>query len=254
MKPSLRFLLYLSWSDFSAPYRGSYLGFVWGFIEPLFYISLTFFFFQYVMGGTLIRGAFYANYVLPPLLGWMVASVGTQAAVSAVAQFRQFLQEDIDLRLAAFIKLLPIFVIHTIMVTTLSLFFYFNGMSETFSLFYLIYAMTCLATVLVGLFWILMSLAPFVKDVRNIIGIVLTVGFWISPIFWDASRFPSPVSHIIQFSPYYYPLLMYRAAFTGGSDQLLTMHTVLFWLGCFLLLYFGTRIYKRARLQFGDVV
>lgn len=252
---SLRFLLFLAWEDFVSSYRGSFLGWIWGLIEPVFYITLTFFFFQYVIGGgARVGGQAYATYVLPVMLGWLVTATGIQAAVGVVPQYQQFLHEDFDFRSIAIIKLLPTFTIHILTISVLATFFYFSGIAENFSALYLIYSIVCLMTVLVGVFWLLMSISPFVKDVKNIVGILLQIGFWVVPIFWEASKFPGAVSWIVQLEPFYYPLATYRVAFTGAGGELFSVWTAVFWLTCGLLLYWGNRTYRRARPHFGDVV
>src|ERR1700733_119136 len=134
---SLRFLLFLSWRDFVTSYQGSYLGTFWGIIEPVYYICLTFFFFQYVIGASLIAGHPYATYVLPPMLGWLVASNSVQTGIGTVSQYRHYLHEKFDLRYIAFIKLLPIFVIHILMLIVLGAFFLLSGIAESISAVYL---------------------------------------------------------------------------------------------------------------------
>jgi ABC-type polysaccharide/polyol phosphate export permease len=254
MTTSLRFLVHLAWRDFISSYYGSFLGSLWGLIEPIFYVTLTFFFFQYAMGGAKMAGHPYSNYVLPAMLAWLVANTGVQAAITAVPQFRHFLHLEFDLRTIAFVKLLPTFTIHVLMVSFLSAYFYLSGISTEFSPLLLIYGMVCLATMLTGLFWIIMSIAPFAKDVKNIVAVVLQVGFWVSPIFWSGNHFVGGVGAAVQVNPFYYPLEIYRASFTGEYDVILSSAAAVFWAMCALFLYFGNRTYSRARRQFGDVI
>jgi ABC-type polysaccharide/polyol phosphate export permease len=254
MTTSHRFLIYLAWKDFISSYYGSFLGSLWGLIEPIFYISLTFFFFQYAMGGAQMAGHPYSNYVLPAMLAWLVANTGVQAAIGAVPQFRHFLHLEFDLRTVALIKLLPTFAIHVLMLFFLSAYFYLNGVSTEFSPLLLIYGILCLAVVLTGLFWILMSISPFAKDVKNIVGVVLQVGFWVSPIFWSGNHFDGIVGGLVKLNPFYYPLEIYRAAFTGEYGVVFSAAAVVFWTMCAFFLYFGNRTYTRARPQFGDVL
>ena len=117
IRSSFRFLLFLAWRDFVSSYQGSFAGVIWGVVEPLFYITLTFFFFQDVVGGALIGGHAYATYVLPPMLAWLVVNGGMMSAVGVISQYKQFLHEHFDLRTIVFIKLLPILSIHVLMVT-----------------------------------------------------------------------------------------------------------------------------------------
>jgi teichoic acid transport system permease protein len=250
----LKFILFLSWDDFISAYRGSFLGGVWGLVEPMFYICLTFFFFQFVMAGSAARGHPYATFVLPVMLAWMVVSSGIQSSVSAIFQYRGFLHEAFDMRALAIVKLLPIFCIHVLMLGVLCAFFVATRQVGGLSPVFLAYAMLCLTSVLTGVFWLLMSIAPFIKDMKNIVGIILQFGFWVVPIFWERSQFPGVLSWIMFFNPFYYPLETYRVAFLGLRDSSFLVETIYFWTVCITLLYFGNKFYRRGRVHFGDVV
>jgi ABC-type polysaccharide/polyol phosphate export permease len=247
-------LLFLAWRDFVSSYQGSYLGVLWGLIEPIYYISLTFFFFQFLMAGSLIGEHAYATYVLPPMLGWLVANSGVSTPVGVVSQYRHYLHENFDLRKIAFVKLLPLFVIHVLMLLILGTFFLVSGIAPVISVGYLMYSIFCLAIMLTGLFWLLMSISPFAKDVKNVVGVILQFGFWMSPIFWEVERFPGAFGWVMRLNPFYYPLHLSRVAFNGLHESLITVEAATFWATCLFVVHFGNRIYKRARLQFGDVL
>jgi len=249
-----RFLVFLAWTDFAASYHGSFLGIIWGLIEPIFYICLTFFFFQFVMGGSIIQGHSYGSYVLPSMLAWLVASSGVNSSLAVIAQYQSFLSENFEMRLLAVVKLLPIFVVHVLIVSVMIVLFLVGNSIPAFSLVVLLYGMGCLALVLTGVFWVLMSISPFLKDLRNIVGVALQVGFWVTPIFWDRSRFPAAISWTMLLNPFYYPVQVYRLAFVGPSSGILSIDAAVFWGFVLLLLFAGTKLYRKGKEHFGDVL
>jgi lipopolysaccharide transport system permease protein/teichoic acid transport system permease protein len=84
---------------------------------------------------------------------------------------------------------------------------------------------------------------------------MLQVGFWMSPIFWEPSRFPAPVAFIMYLNPFFYPINGYRKSLLlddfGVSFPIATLY---FWSLVGLLLFFGSRVFRRMSNDFGDVV
>ncbi len=254
MSKKLRFLLFLSWRDFVSSYHGSMLGLIWALLEPTVYVSLTFFFFQFVMRGAQVHGHSYATFVLPPMLAWLVANTAVQSSMAAVPQYGLFLHESFELRLLALVKMLPIFVVHMLMLGFLIVFFFFNGGDAALSFARLAYAIFALACILTGIFWLLMSIGPFFKDVRNVVGLALQFGFWVTPIFWERSQIPGALSWVMLLNPFYHPVEAYRSAFNDVDTHLFLLEAAYFWTVCLLLLLLGNRVYVRAKPHFGDVV
>src|SRR3569623_3546907 len=112
-----------------------------------------------------------------------------------------------------------------------------------------------MCALLVALNWIISSLGVFLKDVRNIISIIMQVEFWISPIFGTPERFPPPVAAIMYLNPFFYPMHGYRqSVLMGQFGHLFWGMTAYFWLLVLGLLFFGSRLFRRLSRSFGDVL
>lgn len=61
------------------------------------------------------------------------------------------------------------------------------------------------------------------KDVSNIIGILLNIGFWVTPIFWNAGEIGGRLNTLIMLNPVaiiingYRKALLYGGYLTGGE-------------------------------------
>jgi lipopolysaccharide transport system permease protein/teichoic acid transport system permease protein len=108
---------------------------------------------------------------------------------------------------------------------------------------------------LLGLSWIAASFSLFMKDVSNVIGVLLQIGFWISPIFWSLDTYPKEYRFLLAMNPISYLLEGYRKSFLYGqpfwNDP---MGTLYFWSVAIFALAIGAITYRRLRPHFGDVI
>jgi ABC-type polysaccharide/polyol phosphate export permease len=65
----------------------------------------------------------------------------------------------------------------------------------------------------VGLGWIVSSLHVYLRDTAQMVSVVLTFWFWLTPIMIPASLVPDRFRFLLFFNPMYYAVALYRAAF-----------------------------------------
>jgi lipopolysaccharide transport system permease protein len=61
-----------------------------------------------------------------------------------------------------------------------------------------------------GLAWFLSSLNVFVRDISQILGVILTFWFWLTPIFYTGNRLPAKFSFIVRWNPLAHVVTGYR--------------------------------------------
>jgi lipopolysaccharide transport system permease protein/teichoic acid transport system permease protein len=118
--------------------------------------------------------------------------------------------------------------------------------------FYYFFAMSILA---LGISWITSSVNIFMRDTAQIVGVILRLGFWSTPIFWDLGIMPEKVQFFIKLNPMFYIVQGYRESF---------LYFVPFWHHPAMTLYFwgvtglvfvlGATIFLRLRPHFADVL
>jgi ABC-type polysaccharide/polyol phosphate export permease len=107
-----------------------------------------------------------------------------------------------------------------------------------------------------GIGWLLAALTVFVKDVAQVVAIVLQFGFWLTPIFWEIGMVPEQYRFLFRFNPAWYIVEGYRKSFlyrTPLWEENLP-ETLWFWgvTLCFLLV--GITVFRRLRVHFADVL
>jgi ABC-type polysaccharide/polyol phosphate export permease len=252
-----RILLQLTRRDLLSAHHGSVLGAFWVLIDPLAYIALTLCFFQFAIRGGETTGVPYIAWVLPQIVFWTFASSAISVSVSMVREYSFLLRhQNFDMRLVALIKVFSSAVVHVVLLIVVMLFLVlYSGLPLGWQMLSVIYYFFAMCALIVSLAWIISSLGVFWKDIRSIVSILLQVEFWISPIFWEPSRFPAPIAFVMYANPFFYPINGYRKSITMTDFGVpFWWFTLYYWCLVGLLLYLGSRLFTRLSRTFGDVL
>lgn len=99
------------------------------------------------------------------------------------------------------------------------------------------------------------SVILFFRDLGQIIGIILNVGFWATPIGWTIDMLPGVVQRIFKLNPMYYIVTGYRDSFI---DKVYfwerPYETLYFWAFCLVAFCFGVKLFKKLKPHFSDVI
>jgi len=250
-------LLQLIKRDLLSAHHGAVLGALWVLIEPMAYIALTLCFFQFAIRGGEQTGVSYIAWVLPQIVFWTFASSAIGSSITMIREYSFLLRHrHFDLRLIALIKISSAAVVHFILlIVVIAFLILYSGLGlglQALAMFYYFFAMCAL---LLGLVWIISSLGVFWKDVRGVVSILLQAGFWISPIFWEPSRFPMPIAWVMYANPFFYPINGYRKSIIMADFGVSFWgFTLYYWCVVGLLVYLGSRLFSRLSQTFGDVL
>lgn len=104
-----------------------------------------------------------------------------------------------------------------------------------------------------GLSWALASLGVYLRDVGQIIGLVITVLMFLTPIFYPASALPEAYQPLMFFNPLTLPIEMARdMLYWGKVPQLGTLAIYTAGAGAFAMLGFAW--FQKTRKGFADVI
>ena len=120
-----------------------------------------------------------------------------------------------------------------------------------------LYYTFCIFVLALGIGYATSAIVIFFRDLSQIIGIILQVGVWATPIMWniDTIDLPRQLQWIFKINPMYYIVTGYRDSlinkvwFFEHFDM-----TVYFWMITAALFAVGTVIFKRLKVHFADVL
>jgi lipopolysaccharide transport system permease protein len=104
-----------------------------------------------------------------------------------------------------------------------------------------------------GFAYILAAFGVFVRDIKDVVGVWLSIGLFIHPIIYAPGMAPKALQVLFYFSPISYVLWVFRdAAFYGGvTDPWVWIGAVVLSLGIFAT---GFRVYTILQPSFGNAL
>jgi len=129
------------------------------------------------------------------------------------------------------------------------------GFLPTLHILQLVYYFGCMLILLAGLGWLTSSTSIFVKDVGNIVGVLVQFGFWLTPIFWRIEMMPEKIQTLLKLNPAYYLVTGYRdAVFSQRWFWERPYETLLFWVTTSIVAVLGVVVFKRLKPHFAEVM
>lgn len=204
MNPGL--LFELARRDFTERYAGSILGILWMFLWPLVMIAIYTLVFSRVMGAKLpgISSVYsYSIYLIAGILPW-TAFANTVSRSSTVFVDKRHLLTKLQI----FLPRLPLYVVLSETVTFgVSLAFYllfllFAGAGISWrALFFVpfVFAVQQIFAYALGFFFAVLNV--FIRDLREFVGILIQVWFWMTPIVYMKSLVPEFAQSLLLWNP-----------------------------------------------------
>ena len=249
-------ILSLSVRNFRSTYSGSMLGFTWVLVEPLVYVFLLWFFFTKALKIQPPQGYPYVPWLMTAMVLWNFISFTLSSSAGTFRNHAFLLRRsEFNMSILPVVNIMTGVYIHGIFIVILVVMLLASGVPITAYWLQAVYYLFAAAALLLGLAWITASISLFVRDINNIIGVSLQIGFWISPIFWSPDNFPREYRLLLQLNPASYLLEGYRKSFLYAqpfwSD---VTGFVYFWAVTLVILLVGVYTYRKLRPHFGDVI
>ena len=244
-------------NNFKKQYLGSYLGLLWAFVQPITFILVIWFVFEVGLRiGPVESGAPFFLWLICGMIPWFFFADAVSTGTSAVISNR-FLVRKIAFKVAV-LPIVPIgsaLIIHFFLFMMLITAFILYGYMPTIYWLQAPYFVFCTVILVLGLSWLTSALRVFIKDVGNLVGVILQIGFWATPIFWSLNLVPDKYHYIVDLNPMAYIINGYRGAFI---DQVWFLEdikaTLFFWAITAIIFVLGVIVFKRLRPHFGDVL
>lgn len=249
-------LFELAKRDFQRQYMGSYLGFVWIYLQPLLFIAVLYIVFTFgFRTGSSADGVPFVVHLISGMIAWFYIAENLNTGVRVI-QDHSFLLKKVDFRLSMLpiVKLASSLVPHIFFIFIAILVTALNGIYPSFYLLQLVYYLGAMFALLLGLSWLTSSTNLFVPDVGKFISIIVTFGFWLTPVFWDISRVPEKYQWIVQLNPATYIVQGYRdSIITHVGFWEKPFQTVYYWGITLFIMWTGIKVFRKLRPHFAEV-
>lgn len=243
--------------DILARYRGSFGGALWTFLNPLLLMATYAFVFGAVLktrfaGDT--SGIGYVLYFLAGMLPWLALSEAVGRSPYVILEHRNFVK-----KLVFPLETLPAnLVISGAVTEVFALAIFIAGLlaarhAVPASVIWLPALMAPQLLLTAGLCWFLAALGIFLRDLGQIMGFLLTLWFFLTPICYSESILPESAKKMEALNPMYVLVSGYRSIFLEGRAP--DIHSLaILWCVAPVIAVCGHAWFHRLRRSFADVI
>ncbi|MFA5792089.1 MAG: ABC transporter permease [Candidatus Paceibacterota bacterium] len=252
-----RYLIYtLAKRDFQNQYTGSYFGVIWNFMQPIAFIFILWFVLSVGFNLRKVENTNHIFWLISGMICWLYFSEVFSTSTQIIQQYSFLIKKiDFSLGILPIVKIISAGANHFIFIFLTIIFGIFLDVMPTFYLIQIFYYAFALQILLLGLCWLASSTSIFVKDINNVVAIIVQFGFWLTPVFWSLDNVPQSYHWIIKLNPLSYLVtgyrdsLIYRIPFWEKPFE-----TVYFWAVSLSILLIGALVFKRLRPHFAEVI
>jgi len=208
--------------DMRARYMGSFLGFFWSVIHPLTQLVLYYFVFAVVMKmrlGPEYSGTSYAFWLIAGLLPWMLFSEAVTRAPNAVIEQSNLVKKmPFPSEILPIVNLTAAIVNHLIGLTLLIGFLALLGEGVSVNILWVLPYLAVTTLFILGVTWLLSAVNVFLRDIGQIISVVVNIWFFLTPIIYPQNLVPDSVQGILRLNPMLHVVDGYRMAILGKGE------------------------------------
>jgi lipopolysaccharide transport system permease protein len=245
--------------DVVGRYRGSVLGLLWSFFNPLLMLAVYTFVFGYVFKarwGVSGSGS-KAEFAVTLFAGMIVFQIFAECINKApllIVSNANFVKKVVFP-----LEILPV-------VTCLSALFHAAVSSIVLAMGILLvkgglpitvllwpFLLLPFALLVLGLSWLLASLGVFIRDIAQSIGLVTVVFNFLSPVFYPASALPEKLRHFLFLNPVTYIVEQTRALLIYGTTPAVSGYAI-YCAASLVVFALGVAWFQRSRKGFADVL
>ncbi len=251
-------LRHLIQREISSRYRGSTLGILWSFINPLVMLVV-----YTVVFGSVFKSRWqgaedsvqgFALVLFAGLIVFNLFSDCVGRSPNLILSNTNYVKKVVfPLELLPWVTLgagLFHFVIGLLVVVVFNL---VVGQSLQWTVLLVPALLIPLSFCIVGLSWFLAALGVFLRDIGQVMGLILSVLMFLSPLFYPTSAIPERFRFLLYLNPLTFIIENMRGLILWG--QVPTMVSLcLYSAGAFAFAYMGFYFFQRARKGFSDVL
>ena len=232
-------------------YKGSFLGVLWSFLNPLLMVLVYALVFPYIMRMNVPN---YLVYLITGVIPWNFFTTCITTGCNCV-----WINGGIIKKVYFPREILPISVVVAGLINFLIscvivlIFTVFGGIGISIQLLWLPLIAIIQSALSLGLLFVLSAINVYVRDIEYLVAFLLNLLFYATPILYTASMFPSKVRWILYLNPMSTIVDAYRSIFYYKVMPNLTSLALVGILS-FIILIIGYIIFRKLEKGFAEEV
>ncbi len=197
--------------DIRGKYKGSFLGVLWSFINPLLSVLVYAIVFPYIMR---IKVENYLIYLITGIIPWTFftssINMGLISVLSNADIIKKVYFPRIILPISTVTSCLVNFLISCVIIV---LFCLGSGLGISFQILWLPLIALIQYVMLLGFTFILSAIEMYMRDIEHIVNFILSMAFYVTPILYTPDIFPENLAWVLKVNPMAYLVNAYRSIF-----------------------------------------
>lgn len=236
--------------DLRGRYKGSVLGFLWTFINPLFQLAVYTVVFSFILKSNIDKYYLYLFVALIPWIFFSAAITGGSACIVA--------QKDLIKKIYFPRQVIPISYVTSCFVNMLLCFVVIFAVVLLSGVHLNPLAVLCLPVIMLveyllalGMALLASAVTVYFKDLEHILGIVSMAWMYLTPIMYDKSIIPTEFQPVFNLNPMTHIIECYRAVLYYGDVPQLSSLLSSVGLGV-LFLIVGWVVFDKLQKRFAE--
>lgn len=251
-----RLIASLAKNDFKTRFAGSYMGMTWAFVQPIVTVLVYWFVFEHGLRAGRMCDYPFILWLMCGLVPWFYFSDAINGGTNALLEYNYLVKKVVfKISILPFVKVISNVFIHLFFVAFIMILHACYGYGPGIYWLQIIYYLLCTIALVLALSYMTSALVVFFRDLTQIIGILLQIGMWATPIMWDVSQFSPQLELVFKINPVYYIVEGYRNSLLGKVWFWEDMYwTSYFWIVTVALFILGQNIFRKLKVHFADVL
>ena len=244
-------------NDFKNRFASTSLGAIWGFLQPFVFMLTYAIVFQFILKTGSAGDYPYAVWFFPGMALWQWLNDSVMTASNSIRTYSYLVKKvvfpvdiipTISIVASSFVGLFLIVI--AVIICTI-----YKFIPNVLLLIYVVFATYCFVLAFTRLTSAITTVVP---DFSNLLGILMQLFFWFTPVIWDLSMVSGHpiILKIMQCMPFTYLVTAFREVFIDKSIIFADhgIYTIVFWVITIIMFVWGNSVFKRTKKDFADVL
>lgn len=240
--------------DFESRYAGSMLGLLWSLLQPAWQLLLFTFVFSTVLKISLLgeRTGNFGVFLFCGLMPWLALHEGLSRSATAIVD-NASLVKKIQFPSEVLVLAMVLGAVLQQGINTVVFLAVLAALGELHlgGLWLLLVALPLQVALTLGLALLVATVNTFVRDVAQVLGMILTGWFYLTPVVYPLGQVPERWRWWLELNPLAGLVQLYRAAFLGGELPALGSLAPLL-IAAPLALALGLGVFRGSKARFAD--
>lgn len=256
MKKVIHTVWEFSINDFKKKYSGSALGIAWAYIQTIMMVVIYWVVFQFGLRVGGAAGVPFLAWFISGYMPWMLFSDIINSSIGCMSEYSYIVKKVVfNINIIPISKVVGCLFIHVVFLMIVLGIAFANGIFTGIYLLQVIYYLVALLLFVIPLAFLCCTVSVFFKDFAQVIGIVLNIMMWATPIVWDFAIVPSEYQFVFKLNPMFYIIDGFRNSILYGVSMFSSFGYMLyFWIVVALLWYKCMKTYKALVPHMADIL